>query len=159
MIFGQELAIAAPVNARLTTTAIATIAFFILSSPPLRARLFRQGSALGPLTAYRPHGFPRGLGVRRRRAPCRRMKVLVDALRELRRHLGHRRQLGHGGVAYAARRAERLEQARADRRPPARNGVEHRLDRSPAAQLLVVGDRSEERRVGEERRSRWSPYH
>src|SRR5689334_2752193 len=67
MSFGHELAIATPVNARLTATIIATIVFFMLWSPPLGARLSRQGSALAPLTAGRSRGFPGGLGVRRRR--------------------------------------------------------------------------------------------
>src|SRR5256885_14406296 len=34
-----------------------------------------------------------------------------------------------------------------------------RLDRGPSIKLTLEGMRSEERRVGKECRSRWSPYH
>src|SRR2546430_4302639 len=40
--------------------------------------------------------------------------------------------------------------------------IDARLKANPAANLIVLGDfndRSEERRVGKECRSRWSPYH
>ena len=56
-----------------------------------------------------------------------------------------------------------LEQALHDRRPPRRAGLVHHSDRG--AQYVSIryterlAERSEERRVGKECRSRWSPYH
>src|SRR5947208_9586613 len=70
-----------------------------------------------------------------------RVKVIEDALREPRRHLGDRRELGHRRFAHAPGRAEGLEEARADRRPHARDRVQHGLQRPSRPELLVVGDR------------------
>ena len=37
--------------------------------------------------------------------------------------------------------------------------VQTRMEMNPAREWYLVGTRSEERRVGKECRSRWSPYH
>src|SRR3712207_7270083 len=60
----------------------------------------------------------------------------------------------------AARRDRRLGPVGLLRRRPAavRQGA-HRRGRSVRAPAHAVGARSEERRVGKECRSRWSPYH
>src|SRR6266513_4818077 len=44
------------------------------------------------------------------------------------------------------------------RTAPAAAGADALLDEQPAPQVALVGTRSEERRVGKECRSRWSPY-
>src|SRR5438132_8330279 len=85
------------------------------------------------------------------------MEVLVNLLRPLRCDLGHGGQLRHRRLPHPARRAQGLEQARADRRPHAGNGVERGLDRALAAELLVIGDREPVRLVTDllERVQRW----
>src|SRR2546421_2778756 len=40
-----------------------------------------------------------------------------------------------------------------------KTGAERRLPRLISARIRIFGSRSEERRVGKECRSRWSPYH
>src|SRR3989441_5249800 len=42
---------------------------------------------------------------------------------------------------------------------PVLSSAPSRLPAAPSAQCAVAGSRSEERRVGKECRSRWSPYH
>src|SRR2546427_4261 len=75
------------------------------------------------------------------------MEVVEDPLGELRGDLRHRRQLGDRRVTDAARGAERLQEARPDRRSDAGDRVEHRLDRALRPELLVVGDREAVRLV------------
>src|SRR6185503_8186150 len=70
-----------------------------------------------------------------------RVKILVNLLRQLRCDLWDRGQLGDRGLAYPPGRTQRLQEAGPNGRSDAGNRVEHRLDRPPAPQLLVVGDR------------------
>src|SRR5207245_8005310 len=69
------------------------------------------------------------------------MEVIENPLRELGGDLRHRRQLRDRRIAHAARRAERLQEARPNRRPDTGNRVEHRVDRALRPELFVVRDR------------------
>src|SRR2546423_12027119 len=92
-------------------TAVAAMSFLMGQSPPSVPSLADRSTAIAPVGVRRPPTTG----------------VLVDSLSELGRHLRHRRELGDRGLADAPRRAERLEQARADRRPDARDRVEDGL--------------------------------
>src|SRR5207237_10372681 len=100
--------------------------FFTSTFTSLIARL-----SLDYVTAGRRFRFP----------PRRGMEVIENPLRELGGDLRHRRQLRDRRIAHAARRAERLQEARPNRRPDTGNRVEHRLDRALRPELLVVRDR------------------
>src|SRR2546430_2181540 len=70
--------------------------------------------------------------------------------------------LAAGATRMQAR--ESLEQARAVRGAKAHAAVAHRqlhlaVERARAERDAAAAERSEERRVGKECRSRWSPYH
>src|SRR5919108_3003889 len=141
--FGHELASAAPfVSARLTATAVTVRNFLIRNSPPRDTGEFYQHS-----TADRLLRFPRGRFRRVDIRGGRRMEVVVNPLGHLRRHLRHGGELGHRRLTHAARRPQRLEQARADGGPDAGNRVERGLNRALPAQLLVIRDREPVRLV------------
>src|SRR2546427_2382345 len=58
-----------------------------------------------------------------------------------------------------ARFCHRQDARSSDRAAPAENGPQARAARALAAAQTPIQARSEERRVGKECRSRWSPYH
>src|SRR5262245_59916193 len=70
----------------------------------------------------------------------RRMKEIVNALGEPRRHLGYGSELPDRGLAHRLGRSQRLEQARAERWPHTRNLIQHGADGAPGAELLVIRD-------------------
>src|SRR5262249_58258677 len=83
------------------------------------------------LTRLRPGRF---------RLRRRRMKEVVNALGEPRRHLGHGSELPDRGFAHRLGRSQCLEQARTQRGAYPGNLVEHRADGAPGAELLVICD-------------------
>src|SRR5512144_663382 len=115
-----SLIIAGHLNASAGPAAMATIATaahrvisFFIHSPPLGP------AGIDSLTLLLGDRFRRG----------GRMEVVVDPLRQLRRHLRHRRELGNARLAHAARGPERLQEAGADGGAHAGDRVEHRLQR------------------------------
>src|SRR2546425_11673029 len=99
-----------------------------------------------------------GAGCERREPPARE-SPLREPLRRAVRGAGTEAELGRPAVGPSVEAARRLEVALGDRggRAPA-VGVQLGGDEQCPGQFTFTV-RSEERRVGKEGRSRWSPYH